>query len=148
MGRLVVSFVVVDAEGIIALLRPPVAPAPATCGGKKRAATDDMTTKADRLWIVGHIRAQSEAGNLGVVPVDGERDGRVAEHAEVEGVVGVLPDVLAADDEVFAEGLLEAGMKLVAEAGLKCPGYAGGAEQAAEPALDSSIPGWRARGSR
>ena len=59
---------------------------------------------------------QRVAGNLGVMPVDGEGDGRVAQHAEVEGVVRVLPDVFAAEDHVFAEGLLQAGMKLVAEA--------------------------------
>ena len=46
-----------------------------------------------------------------------ESDGRVAEDAEVEGVVRVLPDVLAADDSVLAEGLLEAGVELIAKAG-------------------------------
>ena len=48
---------------------------------------------------------------------------------EVEGVVGVLPDVVAADDEVLADGLLEAGVELVAEAGLEGGGDAGGAEE-------------------
>jgi hypothetical protein len=67
------------------------------------------------------------ARDLGVVPVNGEGDGRIAEDTEVEGVVGVLPDVFAADDDALAEGLLEAGVKLVAEAGLPRPVDAGGA---------------------
>src|SRR6202161_601953 len=66
---------------------------------------------------VGHTGAQQESGNFGVVPVDGKRDRRVAEHAEVVGVVRVLPDVLAVDDEMLAERLLQAGVKFVAETG-------------------------------
>ncbi len=56
------------------------------------------------------------------MPVDGEGDGRVAEDAEVEGVVGVLPDVFAAEHGPLAEGLLEAGMELVAVAGVERAG--------------------------
>ena len=88
-----------------------------------------MTTKAERLWKVGHVGAECVAGDLGVVPVDGEGDGGVAEDGEVEGVVGVLPDVVAGEDEVLAEGLLQAGVELVAEAGLEGGGDAGGAEE-------------------
>ena len=69
--------------------------------------------------VVGDIRAQGEAGDLGVVPVDGKGDRRIAEHAEVEGIVGVFPDVVAAKHKILARCLLEAGMKLVAETGLK-----------------------------
>ena len=110
-------------------LCPTVAPAPATCGGKNRAATDDMTTNADRLWKFGTSARNAKPGNLRVVPVDRERDRRIAEHAEVEGVVGVLPDVVAADDEVLAEGLLQPGVKLVAESGLQRSRYARRAQQ-------------------
>ena len=67
---------------------------------------------------VGDISPQGEAGNLRIMPVDWERDGRIAEDTEIEGVVGVLPDIVAADDEVFAKGLLETGVELVAKAGL------------------------------
>ena len=113
MRGLVEVLVVIDAEG--QPVWPTVAPAPATCGGKKRADTDDMTRIGGEVVEVGHVHVQGIAGNLGVVPVDGEGDGSVAEHAEVECVVGVLPDVFAAEDEVFAEGLLEAGMEFVAD---------------------------------
>ena len=62
---------------------------------------------------------QSVAGDFRVMPIDRKGDGRVAEHAEVEGVVRVLPDVFAADYDALAESLLEAGMKLIAEARLQ-----------------------------
>ena len=53
------------------------------------------------------------------MPIDRERNRRIAEHAEVECVVGVLPDVVAADDEILAKGLLQPGMKLVLESWLQ-----------------------------
>jgi len=53
------------------------------------------------------------------MPVDGERNRRVAQDAEVEGIVGVLPDVLAAHHGMLSEALLQAGVELVAETGLK-----------------------------
>jgi len=37
--------------------------------------------------IDGHVGVERVAGNFGVMPVYGEEDGRVAENAEVEGVV-------------------------------------------------------------
>ena len=68
---------------------------------------------------LGDLDVQSVAGNLRVVPVDREGDRGVAEHAEVESIVCVLPDVLAADDGIPAEGLLEARVELVAESRLQ-----------------------------
>src|ERR1039457_988284 len=52
------------------------------------------------------------------MPVDGEGNRGVAQHAEIECVVRVLPDVLSAYDYLLADGLLKAGVKLVAEAGV------------------------------
>ena len=71
---------------------------------------------------MGNVCVEGIAGDLGVVPVDGEGDGCVAEDAEVEGVVGVLPDVFAAEDGPLAEGLLEAGVELVADTGVERAG--------------------------
>ena len=71
-----------------------------------------------QVVVVGNIDAKREAGNLGVVPVDGEGDRRVAEHAEIEGVMGVLPDVVTAHDEVLAKSLLQASMEFILEPGL------------------------------
>ncbi len=77
----------------------------------------------------GHVNMQGEAGNLRVMPVDGEGDGRIAQHGKVEGIVGVLPDVLAADDDVASHGLLQAGVEFVAIAGRQGGGDTGGAAQ-------------------
>ena len=59
--------------------------------------------------------ANREARNLGIVPFDGEGDGTGTEGVEVIAIVGVLPDVLAAQDEILAEGLLEASVEFVAK---------------------------------
>src|ERR1700677_4197134 len=64
---------------------------------------------------VGHIRAQREARNLRIVPVDRKGDGRITENAEVKRIVGIFPDVIPAEYEVLAESLLEPGMEFVAE---------------------------------
>ena len=69
--------------------------------------------------VVGNIRTQREAGDLGIVPVNRKGDGRIAQDTEVEGVVGVFPDVIATEDKVLAHSLLETGVKLVAETRLK-----------------------------
>ena len=68
---------------------------------------------------VRHARADGIAGNLGVVPLDRERDRRCAQDAEVVGVVRVLPDVLAIHDQVFSECLLKPGVEFIAKAGSK-----------------------------
>ena len=63
---------------------------------------------------VGHADASGKAWNLGVVPLDRKGDGGASQHAEVVGVVSVLPDIFAGEDYVLAEGLLQAGVELVA----------------------------------
>src|SRR6202142_1859552 len=67
--------------------------------------------------VVRNIGTDRVAGNFRIIPCDRKRDWRSAENAEVVGVVRVLPDVFAVHDEIFAEGLLQAGVKLVAVAG-------------------------------
>ena len=53
------------------------------------------------------------SGNLGIVPLDREHDGRAADNAEIEGVVRVFPDVFGIHNEVSAERLLQTNMKFV-----------------------------------
>ena len=79
--------------------------------------------------IVRDLRVESIARDLGIMPVDGEGDGGIAQDAEVEAVVGVFPDVLAADHHIFAEGLLESRMELIAETRLHGSGNAGAATE-------------------
>ncbi len=51
------------------------------------------------------------------MPLNGEGDRSVAKNAEVVTIVRVLPDVLSGKNNVLAEGLLDAGVKLIAKAG-------------------------------
>ena len=73
---------------------------------------------------VGHAYASREPGNLGVVPLNGKRDRSAAQHAEVVGVVRVLPDVFAGEDHILSKRLLQAGVKLVAPARSEWSGHA------------------------
>ena len=59
--------------------------------------------------------ADGVAGNLRTIPLDGIRDRSVAQHAEVVGVVRVLPDVFGVDDEVLAECLPQSRVKFIAK---------------------------------
>src|SRR5450755_2298580 len=111
------NLVVVDAEGVAAL--PDRRASPSRLGWEEAGGHRRHDDEGGHVVEVGHFGTQVEAGDLRVVPVDRKEDRRVAQDAEVEGVVGVLPDVISGEDEVFAEGLLEASMKLVAEAGLE-----------------------------
>src|ERR1035437_8920025 len=74
-----------------------------------------------------NVGMQRIARNLRVMPVDGEKDWSVAKHAEVEGIVRVLPDVFAADHCPLAESLLKTGMELVAITGVERTRHARGA---------------------
>ena len=114
MPGCIVNFVVIDAE----YADPPgVAPIPEICGPKKRAATLDVTINAVNPWKFGIESADGISGNLRADPLDRISDRRVAEHAEVECLVGVLPDVFAIDHQILAKRLREAGMKFIAVAG-------------------------------
>src|SRR5277367_1901908 len=62
-------------------LCPTVAPAPATWGGKNRAATDDITTNADKLWKFGTSARNAKPGIFELCQSIGK-------------VIGVLPSTL------------------------------------------------------
>src|ERR1700749_803885 len=62
-------------------LCPTVAPAPALCGGEKRAATEDMTTNAVKLWELGVSARRAKRGILELCQSMGK-------------VMGVLPRTL------------------------------------------------------
>src|SRR5271154_3388494 len=84
------------------------------------------------------IRTDGIARDFRIVPLDGESDWGSAQDAEVVGVVRVLPDVLAVYHQIFSEGLLQAGVKLIAKAWSKrsscagCAALALGCEQSAD----------------
>src|SRR5271156_3918709 len=77
--------------------------------------------------VIRDIRTDGVARDFRIVPLDGESNRGGAEDAEVVGVVRVLPDVLAVYHQIFSEGLLQAGVKLIAIAWSKRSGCAGGA---------------------
>ena len=64
--------------------------------------------------VVRNRGANCVSGNLGTEPLDGVGDRRVIDHAEVESLVGVFPDILSVDHQVLAERLREAGMEFIA----------------------------------
>src|SRR5207248_3056013 len=66
---------------------------------------------------VGYADTRGRSGNFRIVPRDREEDRRIPQDAEVVGIVGVFPNVLAGENHIFSERLLQAGMKLVAPAG-------------------------------
>src|SRR5579864_1017718 len=66
--------------------------------------------------IVRHTHAARVSRNLRPLPFHGKRDGSVAQDAEVVAVVRVLPDVLAREDEITPESLLNSGVELITKA--------------------------------
>ena len=113
MGGLRKDFVVIDAEHALGWRGRDSA------DGRREEARGDVGQhdKRAQAVVVGKASTNGEAGDLGITPFDGEVDGAGAEYVEVVGVVRVLPEILAAQDEVLAEGLLQAGVELIAEAG-------------------------------
>ena len=155
VGCLVEFFVVVDAER--------------THGARDRAHAANLRSEEARGHAghhhdgresveVRHARAYGIAGDLGVVPLDRERDRRCAQDAEIVGVVRVLPDVLAINDQIFSERLLNPGVEFVAKAGSERSGIGGETPDELHSLRprrrrDCRQPGsrnlcWKARGSR
>jgi hypothetical protein len=120
VGGLVEALVMVDAEGDVSDgLAGWYGDGAEAAGLRGEEARGDGGKDDLRGEVVdgGNVQAAVEAGNLGVVPADGEGDWSGAEDGEVVGVVGVLPDVVGGEDGVAGERLLEAGVEVVAEAG-------------------------------
>ena len=78
--RLVVAFVVVNTEWISTIANSSAC-APLTCGGKKRAATEDITTNADKLWKFGTSARNAKPGIFELCQ-------------SIGNVIGVLPSTL------------------------------------------------------
>src|SRR6202007_1934114 len=103
---------------------------------------------------VGNVGAQCEARNLRVVPIDWKRNRRITKHAEVKSIVGVLPDVVAADDKVLAKSLLQSGVKFLLQSGLEISRRIRAGEKRIEHLIEASLAGehkifveWRLQGA-
>src|SRR5271154_6893514 len=90
---------------------------------------------------VGNIGTKREARNLRVVPIDRKGNWRIAQHAEVERIVRVLPDVIAADHEVLAKSLLQARMKLILEPRLQISRSIRASEERIQHRVQASLTG-------
>ena len=66
--------------------------------------------------VSGTLARRAKPGIFEFFPGDREGDGCGPKDREIVGVVGVFPDVLSADDEMFAESLLQPCMELVTHA--------------------------------
>src|SRR6266700_1090112 len=62
---------------------------------------------------IRHAHATGKARDFGPVPRDREEYRRVAEYAEIVGIVSVFPDVLAGKHQIPANCLLQANVKLI-----------------------------------
>ena len=111
--------------------RPPTWP---KAVGKNRAETPLRHGKCSQAVKIGHVQANRVSLNLGIVPGDGKEERRVVEHAEIVGVVRVLPHVIAVDDQVLAKSLLKAGVEFVALPGTN---RSGGAEHGGDDRIGS-----------
>src|SRR5579885_514029 len=65
---------------------------------------------------IGNAHAPGESRDLRSLPLDGKRNRRCTENAEVVSIVRVLPDVLTGNDEVFPKRLLNASVEFIAPA--------------------------------
>src|ERR1700687_5085279 len=65
---------------------------------------------------VWHAHPARISWNLRARPFDRESDGSRAQHAEIVGIMGVLPDVFAREHHVSPERLFNSCVKLIAPA--------------------------------
>ena len=119
MGGLVELLVVVDAEGGVgrSLARLHGGAEAAGLRGEEAGGDRGEDDLCGEVVDGGDVEAAVEAGDLGVVPSDGEEDGGGPEDGEVVTGVSVHPDVVGGEDGEAGEGLLESGVEVVAEAG-------------------------------
>ena len=111
MGGLVEGFVVIDAKYRAAARRR------ADPGHLRREEPRGDARhhhKSRKTVIVRHAGANRKARDLRAGPLDGKRERRAAEHAEVIGPVRVLPHVFRVHHQVPPKSLLEAGVELIA----------------------------------
>ena len=92
---------------------------PADLGSEKAGSYAGEHYEAGEPVKVRYAHTARVSWNLRAVPLDRERDRRGAEHAEVVGIVRVLPDVLARKDKILPESLLESRVEFIAPARTK-----------------------------
>ena len=143
---LVESFIMIDPEGQSRLSH--CGPGSSNLRREEASGHRGHHDKRRDVMKVRHIGAQREARDLCIVPIDGKGDGSIAQNAEVECIMRVLPDVFAAEDDIFSESLLQSGVEFVAKARLQRSLTPRQSKRARATALRLRNPGWRARDFR
>src|SRR5260221_14355705 len=64
---------------------------------------------------VGSAQAASNSVQLRIMPGNWKRNGGVQQRAEIERIVGVLPEIISVDQQELSDSLLEARIELIAE---------------------------------
>src|SRR5580700_6964919 len=77
--------------------------------------------KCSKSVEIRYACANCISGNLRAAPLDREGDGSAAHHSEIEGVVGVSPEVLGVHSKISPECLLQAGVEFVSPARMDRP---------------------------
>jgi hypothetical protein len=67
---------------------------------------------------IRRVDSTGHAVQVGLVPGNRKRDGRILENAEVERVSRVLPEVVCIDQNVFPDRLLESDIVLISDSGM------------------------------
>ena len=117
MRRLVKLFVVVNAEGSAAL---PYRGTQTAClwWEETRGHTRHHDQRRESVEL-RHAHPNCISRDLGIVPPNREKDRRSAEDTEIVAGVRVFPDVVPAHDGKAAERLLQAGVEIIAIAGIQ-----------------------------
>ncbi len=113
MTREVELFIVIDPE------RPSGRgnrPGPADLWSEKAGGHTGEHHERGKSVEVRNAHAARVSWNLGAVPFNREGDGCSAQHAEIVGIVCVLPDVLTGKDKVLPESLLQPRVEFIAPA--------------------------------
>src|SRR5579863_2161489 len=84
--------------------------------------------KRGKAVVIRNAHAGRKSWDFRVMPLDGESDGCGSHDTEVITVVGVLPDVLAIENQVASQGLLQPGVEFIAIAGSNRPRVTGHTE--------------------
>src|SRR5437879_2797689 len=78
---------------------------------RRHARENDQRREAMEIW---NTHPSSNGRNLRIVPLNWESEWRAPEYAEVVGVMGIFPDVLAREHQISSCSLLQANMEFVA----------------------------------
>src|ERR1041385_6847732 len=116
--RLVELFVVVDAEreDIISASSRRDGASSAKLGVIEMRGNTREDEQSRESMDVRHAQASGNTGNFGIVPFNWECEGSAPKYAKVICIMGVFPNILAREDQITPQGLLQAYVEFIAPA--------------------------------